>query len=56
MFNQLLFTLLGQKKDYLKLKEEVAQTPLEKSINNIIEKINQDIHKIVELNQVDKIY
>lgn len=56
MFNQMLLILLGQKEDYLKLKKEVVQTPLEKSIDIILEKINQDIDKIVELNQVDYIY
>ena len=52
----MLLTLLGQKEEYIKLKEEVAKTPLEKSINIILEKINQDIDKIVKLNQIEYIY
>ncbi len=56
MFNQIILTLLGKKEDYLKLKKQVARTPLEKSIDNIIEKINKDIDKIAELNQIEYIF
>jgi len=56
MFNQIILTLLGQKEEYLKLKKQVARTPLENSINNIIEKIDKDIDKIAELNQIEYIF
>ena len=56
MFNRYLLTLLNQKDEYTILKREVSQTPLEKSINAIIEKIKQDIDKITKLNQFDYIY
>lgn len=52
MFNQILSTLINQKEDYLKLKKETLHTPLEKSVDNIIERINQDIVKIENLNQI----
>ena len=52
----MLLTLTGQKEEYINLKEEVAETPLEKSINNILETINQYIDKIVKLNQIEWIY
>ena len=56
MFNQMLLTLLVQKEEYIKLKKEVAQTPLEKIIDSINAKINQDLEKIIKLNQVENIY
>ncbi len=52
MFNRYLLTLLIQKDEYIILKKEVLQTPLEKSIDGIIEKIKQDIDKITKLNQI----
>ena len=52
MFNWYLLTLLGQKEECLNLKKEVAQTPLKKTIDDIIEKVNRDISKIIELNQI----
>ncbi len=55
MFNQILLTLLDQKNDYLNLKEKVAHTPLEKLINNILERINIDNDKIITLNQIEYI-
>ncbi|MFX1572132.1 MAG: hypothetical protein ACFFB0_05245 [Promethearchaeota archaeon] len=42
-----------QKEEYLKLKRKVYQTPLEKSIESIIERIDQDIEKIIKLNQLE---
>jgi hypothetical protein len=53
MFNQILAPLLKQKTEYLKLKKKVIQTPLEKSNNIIIKGIDQDINKIIILNQFD---
>ena len=52
MFNQSFLILLNQKEDYIKLKVEVANTPLEMSIDNILVKINQDKNKIYRLNQI----
>lgn len=48
----MLLNLLNQKEDYIKLKQEVIHTPLEDTINNILEMINQDINKIQRLNQI----
>lgn len=56
MFNRYLLTLLKEKDNYIRLKNEVLQTPLEKSINYIIEKIKHDIEKIIKLNQIKFIY
>ena len=55
MFNRYLITLLKQEDDYIKLKMEVIQTPLEKSIEIILEKIKLDIEKIKKLNQIENI-
>ena len=56
MFNRYLLTLLKQKDEYIRLKSEVSQTPLEKSIDIILEKIEFDIEKIIELNQINCFY
>ncbi len=56
MFNQYLLTLIGQKEEYKKLKKEVNITPLGKSIEGIIKKINDDIDKITQLNQIESLY
>lgn len=56
MFDEILLILLDQKEEYLKLKKQVVQTPLEKSIHSIIERINLDLDKITRLNQIDIIY
>ncbi|MFX0022723.1 MAG: hypothetical protein ACFE9S_10375 [Candidatus Hermodarchaeota archaeon] len=56
MFNQYLLTLINQQQEYKKLKIEVSKTPLEKSIEHIIKKINDDIDKITQLNQIDYVY
>jgi hypothetical protein len=39
MFNQVLLTILDQKAEYIKLKQEDLHTPLENSINSILEMI-----------------
>jgi hypothetical protein len=56
MFDEILLIFLDQKEDYLKLKKEVVQTPLEKSIDDIIERINLNLDKITRLNQIGIIY
>jgi hypothetical protein len=56
MFNQYLLALINQQREYEKLKNEVSETPLEKSIEHIIKKIKDDIDKITQLNQIDYIY
>lgn len=56
MFNLYLVTQLIQKEEYKILKKEVAKTPLEKSIDSNIEKINHNIEKITKLNQIECIY
>jgi hypothetical protein len=52
MFNRFLITLINQKEEYSKLQNEVVQTLPEKSIENILEIIKQDIEKITRLNQI----
>jgi len=52
MFNRILFDLLNQREDYLKLKDQVDHTPLKKSVEFIIEQINKNIEKISILNKI----
>ncbi len=56
MFSQTLLTLIDQREEYTILKKEVANTPLEKSIDSTIKIIIQDIDKITKLNQIKYIY
>ena len=49
MYKEILIDLFTQKEDYLKLKYEFAQTPLEKSIDYIINQINIEIEKVLQL-------
>ena len=52
MFSEILITLQSQKKEYLKLKEEVDEIkPLYKSFEVIIEQIDNNINKISNLNK-----
>jgi hypothetical protein len=55
MFNQYLLNLIEQKKEYKKLMEAVGETPLKKSIEYVLKKINADIDKITQLNQIEYI-
>jgi hypothetical protein len=52
MFNNNFITLIKQREEYIKLKKEAAETPLEKSFKFIIDSINYDIDKIIVLNQI----
>ena len=54
MFKEILFNLIDQIEDYLNLKQVLTKTPLEKSIDFIINQINRDIDKIITLNNILK--
>jgi hypothetical protein len=49
MFSEIVLNLEAQKDDYLQLKNKVLGTPLERSIDNILNRIYDDIKKIIEL-------
>jgi len=49
MFREILYKLIENKEDYLNLSSEVVNTPLEKSIDTIINQINLDIEKFLKL-------
>jgi len=49
LYKEILIDLCTRKEDYLKLKYEVSQTPLEKSIDYIINQRNMEIEKILQL-------
>ena len=49
MFDEILTSLCSQEEEYLALKKEVAGTPLESSIDSILNKIFDDFKKIIEL-------
>lgn len=55
MFDQYLLSLINQKEEYNKLKKDLSKIPLEKSIDCIIKKINDDIDKITQLNQIEQL-
>ena len=44
--------LTEKKEDYLKLSKNLTETPLEKSIDNIIDLLNLDIVKILKFNRI----
>ena len=48
-FNEIVLNLKAQEKDYLHLKSKVSGTTLEGSIDNILNRIYDDIKKIIEL-------
>jgi len=52
MFEEILEDIPEKKEDYLKFKRNVTETPLEKSINIIIDQINLDIVKILKYNRI----
>jgi hypothetical protein len=49
MFNEIALNLEAQKEDYLHLKSKVSNTPLKRSIDNILNRIYDDIRKIIKL-------
>lgn len=49
IFNEIVFNLEAQKEDYLQLKRKVSGPQLERSIDNILNRIYDDIKKIIEL-------
>lgn len=48
-FNEIALNLETQKNDYLSLKSKGSSTPLERSIDNILNRIYDDIRKIIKL-------
>ena len=44
--------LTEKNEDYLKLSKNLTETPLEKSIDNIIDLLNFDIVKILKFNRI----
>ena len=51
-FNETLVNLEMQEEDYLHLKNEVLGTLLEGSVDNILNRIYDDIRKIIQLKGV----
>ena len=52
MFEEISEDLTEKKEDYLKLNRNLTETPLEKSIDNIIDLLNLDIVKILKFNRI----
>jgi len=52
MFEVILEDLTEKKEDDLKLKRNLTETPLEKSIDNMIDLLNLDIVKILKYNRI----
>ena len=52
MFEEISEDLTEKKEDYLKLKRNLTQTPLENSIDNIIDQINLDSVIILKYNRI----
>jgi hypothetical protein len=48
-YTEILLKLKTQERDYLQLKSKVSDTPLERSIDNILNRIYDDIKRIIEL-------
>ena len=48
-FNEILMNLKVQEEDYFRLKSEVSGTLLEGSIDDILNRIYDDIKKIIQL-------
>jgi len=44
--------LTEKKEDYFKLSRNLTETPVEKSIDNIIDLLNLDIVKILKFNRI----
>ena len=49
LFNEIVLNLKAQEGDYLQLKSKVSGTILERSIDDILNRIYDDIKKIIEL-------
>lgn len=49
MVSEIAINLEAQKGDYLRLKSKISDTPLVRSIDNILDRIYDDIKKIIEL-------
>jgi len=52
MFEEILEDLTEKKEDYLNLRRNLTETPLEKSFNIIIDQINLDVVKILKYNRI----
>ena len=51
MFKVISEDLTEKKEDYVKLRRNLTETPLKKSIDNIIDLLNLDIVKILKFNR-----
>ena len=51
MFELIYSKLLNQKQEFIKLKKNVANTDLEKTIDAVLIQINQDLSKILLLTE-----
>ena len=49
MFNDIVLNIKAQEEDYHQLKRKVSGTSVEISIDNILNRIYDDIKKIIEL-------
>jgi hypothetical protein len=49
MFNEIVLNLKAQEEDYLRLKSKDTGTTLERSIDNILNRIYDDIKKLLKL-------
>jgi hypothetical protein len=52
MFEEILIDFKEEKDDNLRHKSDVSQTPLEKSIDYILDMINLDVVKILKYNRI----
>ena len=52
MFEVISEDLTEKKVEYLKLSRNLTETPLEKSIDNMIDLLNLDIVKILKFNRI----
>jgi len=52
MFEVIIEDLTEKEENNLKLRKNLTETPLEKSIDNIIDQINLDIVKILKYNRI----
>jgi len=52
MFEEIFVDIAETKEDYLKLKRNFNDNPLEKSLDVIIDQINLDVVKILKYNRI----
>ena len=52
MFEEILIDFKEEKDDNLRLRSDLTQTPLEKSVDCILDLINLDLVKILKYNRI----